>query len=62
MFSWFPLYFPLQNPVYVPAGTEVAVEFWRLSSPKQVWYEWAISTPTQTHLHNSNGRSWWIGL
>jgi hypothetical protein len=28
----------------------------------QVWYEWAVTTPTPSPVHNSNGRSYWVGL
>eukprot|EP01126_Amoeba_proteus_P014320 TRINITY_DN1625_c0_g1_i2.p1 TRINITY_DN1625_c0_g1~~TRINITY_DN1625_c0_g1_i2.p1 ORF type:complete len:471 (+),score=87.03 TRINITY_DN1625_c0_g1_i2:495-1907(+) len=63
MFSWFPLYFPVRTPVYIPANTKLEVHFFRLFNTKQVWYEWCFSTPYyQSPLHNPNGRSWWIGL
>lgn len=29
----------------------------------QVWYEWALSSATAvTHIHNPNGRSYYVGL
>lgn len=62
MFSWFPLYFPIRNPVYLAAGTEIVCDFWRLTDSKKVWYEWTLSSPQALAIHNPNGRSWWIGL
>jgi len=43
MFSWFPLFFPLKQPLYLPSGAELDVNLWRLvdaKSGKKVWYEW----------------------
>lgn len=62
MFSWFPLFFPLRSPVYVPGNSELVCDFWRLTDGKKVWYEWVISHPQAVPIHNPNGRSWWIGL
>jgi hypothetical protein len=28
----------------------------------QVWYEWALMAPSPSPIHNSNGRSYWVGL
>jgi protein arginine N-methyltransferase 5 len=43
MYSWFPLFFPLRAPLYLPSGSEVEVHVWRLSEGRgrRVWYEWA---------------------
>eukprot|EP01121_Diplochlamys_sp_Union-15-3_P004431 TRINITY_DN1457_c0_g1_i1.p1 TRINITY_DN1457_c0_g1~~TRINITY_DN1457_c0_g1_i1.p1 ORF type:complete len:617 (+),score=84.84 TRINITY_DN1457_c0_g1_i1:91-1941(+) len=60
MFSWFPIYFPIQVPIYLPAGCEVEVNFWRLESSKKVWYEWCVTKPTMTLIHNARGRSYTI--
>ncbi|KAJ4826228.1 hypothetical protein Tsubulata_048322 [Turnera subulata] len=27
----------------------------------QVWYEWCVTSPCASAIHNSNGRSYWIG-
>mmetsp|Transcript_7449 Transcript_7449/g.8962 ORF Transcript_7449/g.8962 Transcript_7449/m.8962 type:complete len:84 (+) Transcript_7449:483-734(+) len=62
MFSWFPAYIPIINPVHVHAGETLTVSFWRRCTPTKVWYEWAIVEPTVTQLHNQNGRSYTIGL
>ncbi|KAI0701199.1 PRMT5-domain-containing protein [Cytidiella melzeri] len=40
MLSWFPLFFPLKEPLYLPSKCELQVSLWRLTSQRQVWYEW----------------------
>jgi protein arginine N-methyltransferase 5 len=62
MFSWFPIYIPLRTPVHVPAGGKVEACFWRHVSRQRVWYEWALTQPQQSPIHNPNGRSYHIGL
>ncbi|CAI7841328.1 unnamed protein product [Closterium sp. NIES-53] len=59
MFSWFPIFFPLRFPVYVPAGEKLEVHFWRCVGPTKVWYEWAVTAPSMSPVHNPNGRSYW---
>eukprot|EP00658_Telonema_sp_P-2_P036974 TRINITY_DN26643_c0_g1_i3.p1 TRINITY_DN26643_c0_g1~~TRINITY_DN26643_c0_g1_i3.p1 ORF type:complete len:489 (-),score=98.64 TRINITY_DN26643_c0_g1_i3:169-1635(-) len=62
MFSWFPIYFPIREPVFAPEGSTVTALMWRLSDAQKVWYEWALTSPTVTPIHNPNGRSQAIGL
>uniref|UniRef100_M4C5E2 Protein arginine N-methyltransferase n=1 Tax=Hyaloperonospora arabidopsidis (strain Emoy2) TaxID=559515 RepID=M4C5E2_HYAAE len=65
MFSWFPIYFPLRQPLRFQKGEEVVVDFWRLESNSRVWYEWSVahgSGKGHGPIHNPNGRSYWIGL
>jgi len=64
MFSWFPLYFPIQAPVYIPKNTQIKVHFWRNVSEEQhkVWYEWSFedcnkNSGISSLIHNPNGRS-----
>ncbi|PWN32597.1 PRMT5-domain-containing protein [Meira miltonrushii] len=40
MNSWFPLYFPFKEPLYLAAESELDVSIWRLTSNDRVWYEW----------------------
>ncbi|XP_047327783.1 protein arginine N-methyltransferase 1.5 [Impatiens glandulifera] len=61
MFSWFPIFFPLRQPVLVAPGSPFEVHFWRRCSTK-VWYEWCVTSPTSSAVHNSSGRSYWVGL
>ena len=62
MASWFPIYFPLRQPFYVPAGEEIRVSMWRCCSRQKVWYEWAVESPLATPIHNPDGRSYMVGL
>jgi len=62
MFSWFPAFFPIKNPIYCPKGGQITLHFWRKVSKTKVWYEWCYTTPKHTAIHNPNGRSYWIGI
>lgn len=62
MFSWFPLYFPIREPVLAVAGDRVTLHLWRRVDAHKMWYEWLVSSPVQGPLHNINGRSYRIGL
>ncbi|GAA5865700.1 hypothetical protein JCM3774_004971 [Rhodotorula dairenensis] len=46
MLSWFPIFFPLAEPVYLPANSELDVQIWRLTdnTKRRVWFEWAAQT------------------
>ncbi|KAL4402266.1 protein-arginine N-methyltransferase [Malassezia pachydermatis] len=41
MVSWFPMFFPFREPLYVPARCEMDVHMWRLTDERRVWYEWS---------------------
>ncbi|KAF9202936.1 hypothetical protein BGZ49_006955 [Haplosporangium sp. Z 27] len=69
MFSWFPIYFPIKAPLYIPAGGQIVLDFWRLTDTRKVWYEWQVSCKVEglgvihsSPLHNVGGRSSSIGL
>jgi len=62
MFSWFPILFPLREPVQLKKQDKVVLHFWRNVSSKHVWYEWSLSEPCVVSTHNPNGRSYEIGL
>jgi protein arginine N-methyltransferase 5 len=62
MFSWFPIYFPIQTPIYVAAGGTVEVQIWRKTDGKKVWYEWCTTKPLVSPIHNAGGKSYFIGL
>eukprot|EP00922_Rhytidocystis_sp_ex-Travisia-forbesii_P064358 GHVS01095649.1.p1 GENE.GHVS01095649.1~~GHVS01095649.1.p1 ORF type:complete len:729 (-),score=89.07 GHVS01095649.1:300-2486(-) len=61
MFSWFPLYFPLKEPVYVRRGDVVKCHIWRQDDAHKVWYEWCVSEPVSTYVQNCCGKSYFIG-
>jgi len=62
MFSWFPIMFPIVEPLQLRRGDQLKVHFWRCVSKHNVWYEWSISEPVASPVHNPNGRSYQIGL
>ncbi|KAK6638504.1 hypothetical protein RUM43_006771 [Polyplax serrata] len=62
MFSWFPIFFPISEPVQLKASGKIELHFWRAVSKTNVWYEWTITKPIPLHIHNPNGRSYKIGL
>eukprot|EP00932_Pfiesteria_piscicida_P022164 SRR837773.8928.p1 GENE.SRR837773.8928~~SRR837773.8928.p1 ORF type:complete len:466 (-),score=50.75 SRR837773.8928:75-1472(-) len=61
MFSWFPIYFPLRVPVVIREGDRLRSQWWRCHNDRKVWYEWAVSEPTSSTVHNPGGRSYYIG-
>ncbi|XP_039019982.1 protein arginine N-methyltransferase 1.5-like isoform X1 [Hibiscus syriacus] len=62
MFSWFAIFFPLRQPISVRPGIPLEVHFWRCCGSTKVWYEWCVTSPRPSPIHNSNGRSYWVGL
>ncbi|KAL7540315.1 hypothetical protein ACHAXR_010029 [Thalassiosira sp. AJA248-18] len=72
MFSWFPLYFPLKEPLRIPPGATVNCSIWRRSDDKRVWYEWCAEVVQEDHgevgevvwgtssIHNPGGRSYHV--
>jgi len=70
MFSWFPLYFPLSQPVHVPSAASVRVYIWRRIDPAlhRVWYEWSVAVYrgdellSMTPIHNPGGRSYHVSM
>jgi len=61
MFSWFPIFFPLMEPITIKQGDTIRGHFWRLDDAHKVWYEWCVSSPQPSPLHNPGGRSYFIG-
>ncbi|CDR97835.1 skb1 methyltransferase family protein, putative [Babesia bigemina] len=53
--SWFPMYFPITAPIYVKEGQLVMLHVWRKHDKRRMWYEWALTLPHVTGVHNSNG-------
>ncbi|GAX26300.1 type II protein arginine methyltransferase [Fistulifera solaris] len=69
MFSWFPLYFPLQHPVHIPPQGIIDTSIWRKIDEKRVWYEWMATVMdadgnllSTTPIHNPGGRSSHVSL
>lgn len=62
MFSWFPIFFPIKDPMFLSRGDTLKVNFWRVCSSKNVWYEWCVTAPQVQAILNPKGRSYTIGL
>ena len=62
MFSWFPIYFPIQQPVYLAAQQGLDMCIWRCGGNYRVWYEWCVSRPQTSMIHNVNGKVYFVGL
>lgn len=60
MGSWFPIVFPIPEPVHIKCGNVIQVVFWRVESNDKVWYEWCLESPVKTGIINPNGRSYFI--
>jgi protein arginine N-methyltransferase 5 len=57
MFSWFPLYFPLKEPMVIPSGATLEASMWRRMEGTKVWYEWCaqviLSRPPSSSSSNN---------
>ncbi len=62
--TFFPLSLspPMQQPIPLSCGDNVSMRFWRCNNGKKVWYEWAVTEPVCSAIHNPSGRSYTIGL
>jgi protein arginine N-methyltransferase 5 len=57
MFSWFPIFFPFKEPLYLPSGAELDVGIWRLwdGNRRKIWYEWTAEAYLPTTTSTSGG-------
>ncbi|KAI9268732.1 PRMT5 arginine-N-methyltransferase-domain-containing protein [Sporodiniella umbellata] len=69
MFSWFPIFFPVQTPIQITKNSIVTAHFWRLGNHHKVWYEWSVTVVDKhgaetyvSPIHNPGGRSYYVGL
>ncbi|KRT83621.1 hypothetical protein AMK59_3338 [Oryctes borbonicus] len=60
MVSWFPIVFPLHEPVQMYEGNSIEISFWRCESTDKVWYEWCLEAPIRGSIMNPSGRSYFI--
>ncbi|KAL8647777.1 MAG: hypothetical protein Q9226_006291 [Calogaya cf. arnoldii] len=44
MTSWFPIYFPLKTPLYIPDSSSITVTMRRCTDGRKVWYEWMVES------------------
>jgi protein arginine N-methyltransferase 5 len=63
MYSWFPMYFPIRDPILLRTGQTLVVEMRRVADADEhrVWYEWQIIEPVVSPVHNKAGRSSYVG-
>lgn len=69
MFSWFPLYFPLAESLWVPPGASVKAWMWRCADSSRIWYEWSVAVLDRngnligtSAVHNPVGRSYHVSV
>ncbi|MCH80029.1 protein arginine N-methyltransferase 1.5-like, partial [Trifolium medium] len=57
VFSWEQLFFPLREPICVQRGSTLEAHFWRCCGSTKVWYEWCVTSPSTSLVHNCNARA-----
>lgn len=62
MVSWFPLVFPFEYPIHVRSKDKITLYLWRNVSSRYVWYEWVLTEPRPTKIHNAAGHVYKIAL
>ena len=62
MFSWFPIYFPVQMPFNVTPDDKIEVHMTRNLDNNHVWYEWTMLQPIPSKIHNLKGKHYSISL
>jgi len=62
MFSWFPMFLPLERPMILYGGDKLTLNVWRCVDRVKVWYEWNLCTPIITPIQNSEGCCYSIAL
>lgn len=62
MVSWFPLAIPIERPQHILAGENVKIHLWRVVDSHHVWYEWALTEPRPSRIHNAAGQAYKIAL
>lgn len=53
--SWSSVFFPLMEPIYIRKGDMIRLTFWRYRGPESVWYEWQLTQPAASPVHNVGG-------
>lgn len=44
MISWFPIFFPLKTPMFIPDNASLTCSIWRQTDGRKVWYEWMVES------------------
>lgn len=58
MRSWSAMYLPFAEPFGARAGETLRIELFRRSSARRAWYEWVVTAPRRSRLHNLFGRTY----
>ncbi|OAY67846.1 Protein arginine N-methyltransferase 5 [Ananas comosus] len=61
MFSWY-LPFSIHHHTIIPLVFPFSPQQVTSFMVYQVWYEWCVTSPSPSAIHNSSGRSYWVGL
>ncbi|EUD68698.1 protein arginine N-methyltransferase 5 [Plasmodium inui San Antonio 1] len=59
--SWYPLYIPINQILFLEQGQTLSISIWRLTDNHKIWYEWCINEPRTTCIHNYNAKHFSIG-
>ncbi|TKA82388.1 hypothetical protein B0A55_01418 [Friedmanniomyces simplex] len=62
MISWFPIFFPLKTPIYVPDGSEMEVTMWRQTDDRKVWYEWVVEVYVRVDSEVGGNKRMRVGM
>lgn len=62
MFSWFPIYFPIEKPFTLQENEKIELFIERCVDNEKVWYEWQVKCPAESKIHNRDGLVYAIGL
>ena len=62
-FSWYPVFFPIEESILVEKGDWLKINIWRCARDVDAkrWYEWRVTHPRSGRLHNASGRAYTIG-
>lgn len=47
---------------HVKKGDTIVLQVWRRCEKSRVWYEWTVTAPIRTKIHNVNGKGQVMGL
>ncbi|TRY50527.1 Protein arginine N-methyltransferase [Cryptosporidium tyzzeri] len=56
--SWFEFFIPISNPILLKKFDKLTFNIWRKSNKDRVWYEWLVTKPSTSFIHNLNGRAY----
>lgn len=70
MFSWFPAFLPIRQPVTLSEGQQIVLGVWRCSQPRKMWYEWSCAIHGEAEaltvqyfpVQNLDGHSYSVNL